>query len=113
MLVEVLALRREGAKLSRDALGAPCRGWLRMDAANIAGVQSLHAALHASRSRGAPTIIPPLTQARVRKIDERGMLIYGLEAEQPAGPSAKRWPQAWFCQLVGANEPDATSLQRR
>lgn len=100
MLVEVVVLRREGAKIPREELGAPRRGWLRLDAANIAGVQSLHAALHASRSQGAPPVIQGLSHARVRKIDERGILIYGLEAEAHRGPAAPRWPQAWYCRPV-------------
>lgn len=110
MLVEVVVLRREGAKISRDELGAPRRGLLRLDSANIAGVQSLHAALHASRSRGAPPVIQGLSHAGVRKIDERGMLIYGLKAEAHGGLGAQRWPQAWFCRLARANDPDATLL---
>lgn len=97
MLVEVVVLRRNGAKIPREELGAPRRGWLRLDSANIAGVQGLHAALHASRSRGAPSIIQGLSHAKVRKIDERGMLIYGLEAEAHGGPAATRWLQAWYC----------------
>lgn len=97
MLVEVVVLRREGAKIPRGELAAARRGWLRLDSANIAGAQSLHAALHASRSRGAPPIIQGLSHARVRKIDERGMLIYGLEAEADGGPGAQRWLQAWYC----------------
>jgi hypothetical protein len=102
MLVEVVVLRRKGAKIPREALGEPRRGWLRLDSANIAGVQSLHAALHASRSRGAPPVIQGLSHARVRKIDERGMLIYGLEAEGHGGPGAQRWPQAWWCRPLPA-----------
>lgn len=107
MLVDVLALRRQGAKLPTDALGSARRGWLRMDAANIAGEVTMHASLHAGRSFGAPAILPMLTCARVRKIDERGLLIFGLEADAYAGPTGQRWPQAWYCRPVVEVSPVA------
>lgn len=100
MEIQVWQLRRGGTKLPEGELDGPHRGWLRLERANIAGAVSLHAALHMGTSRGARTLLPSLTNVEVRRLDERGLLLYGLQAELPAGPAAQRWPQAWFCQPV-------------
>lgn len=102
MEVEVWQLRRDGAKLPEAELDGPCRGWLRLERGNIAGVTSLHATLHAGPSRGAPTILQGLTAVEVRRLDERGLLLYGLQAEPPAGPAAARHRQAWACKPVAS-----------
>lgn len=100
MEFNVWQLRRDGAKLPEEALDGPHRGWLRLERANIAGEVSLHAGLHVGTSRGAPAILQGLTGAEVIKLDERGLLVSGLQAEPPAGPAAPRHRQAWFCQPV-------------
>jgi len=100
--VNVWQLRREGQKLPPDALDGPHPGWIRLERANIAGQMTLHATLHIGTSRGAPASLQGLTAVEVRRLDERGLLLYGLQAEAPAGPAAPRRPQAWFCQPVTA-----------
>lgn len=100
MRVKLWQLRREGAKLDEAALDGPYLGWLRLERANIAGVTSLHADLHFSTSRGSPTLLQGLTTVEVRRLDQRGLLLYGLQSELPAGPAARRHPQAWFCEPV-------------
>ena len=100
MEVTLWQLRRDGAKLPQDAPDGPYRGWLRLARANIAGEISLHAGLHASKSQGAPPLIQGLTAVEVRRLDHRGLLLYGLQAEPPAGPTATRHRQAWFCQPI-------------
>jgi len=100
MEMQVWQMRREGVKLPDSELDGPHRGWLRLERANIAGAQSLHAGLHAGTSPGAPGILQELTSVEVRRLDEKGLLLYGLQAEPPAGPAAHRHPQAWFCQPV-------------
>lgn len=100
MEMMVTALRRAGEKLPKDDLPPPQRGWLRLERANIAGHQSLHACLHASTSRGAPAILPGLTEVVVMRLDERGVLLYGLQSVQPASPTAPKLPQAWWCAMV-------------
>lgn len=100
MLMDVWQLRRDGAKLPKEALDGPHRGWLRLERANIAGEQSLHATLHVGTSRGAPGILQGLSRVEVRRLDERGMLLWGAQADAPGGPAATKHPQAWFCQLV-------------
>ena len=96
----VWQLRRRGGKLPENDLDGPYRGWLRLERANIGGEVSLHAALHVGASRGATTILQALTAVEVRRLDARGLLLYGLQAEPPAGPAAERHRQAWFCQPV-------------
>lgn len=93
----VWQLRRDGEKLPRDGIDGPHHGWLRLAIANVAGQVSLHASLHAGHSRGAPTLLRGLTAVEVRQLDERGLLLYGLQAEPPAGPAAAQHRQAWFC----------------
>lgn len=106
MQVVVWQLRREGVKLPQEALDGPHRGWLRLERANIAGQVTLHASLHVGTSRGATTMLQTLTAVEVGKLDQRGMLLVGLQAEPPAGPAAKKHRQAWFCQPVtGPGQP--------
>lgn len=93
----VWQLRRRGDKLPENELDGPYRGWLRLERANIGGQVSLHAALHVGTSRGATTILQSLTAVEVRRLDARGLLLYGLQAEPPAGPAAVRHRQAWYC----------------
>lgn len=97
MLMDVWQIRRNGEKLPQDELDGPHRGWLRLERGNIAGDQTLHAALHAGPSRGAPAIVQGLTCVEVRRLDERGMLLIGLQSEPMAGPTATRHRQAWAC----------------
>lgn len=97
MEMMVWQLRRDGAKLAGGELDGPHRGWLRLARANVAGQVSLHASLHVGHSRGAPTLLRGLTAVEVRRLDERGLLLYGLQAEPPAGPAAVQHRQAWFC----------------
>lgn len=101
MKVQVWQLRREGHKLPEDALDGPHAGYLRLERANIAGEVSLHATLHNGVGRGAPTVLQGLTRVEVRRLDQRGLLIYGLQAVLPAGPTATRHNQAWFCEFAG------------
>lgn len=100
MQVDVWQLRRDGAKLSEDALDGPHRGWLRLERGNIAGDVTLHASLHVGTSRGARTVLQSLTGVEVRRLDEKGLLLYGLQAKPPAGPAAARLRQAWFCKPI-------------
>lgn len=100
MKVHVWQLRRAGAKLPEGELDGPYLGWLRLERANIAGEVSLHGTLHAGPTRGAPGILQGLSNVEVRRLDAKGLLIYGLQAEPPAGPAAVRHRQAWFCQPV-------------
>lgn len=108
----VWQLRRGGYKLPEGELDGPHRGWLRLERGNIAGEVTLHASLHVGTSRGARTVLQSLTGAEVRRLDEKGLLLYGLQAEPPAGPAATRHRQAWFCkpvQLSLSQEGDTAS----
>lgn len=98
MLMDVWQLRRNGAKLQEGELDGPYRGWLRLERGNIAGEVTLHASLHVGTSRGATTLLQSLTRVEVRRLDDKGLLLYGLQAEPPAGPAAARLRQAWYCQ---------------
>lgn len=104
MEVDVWQLRRAGAKLAEAELDGPYRGRLRLERADIAGQVTLHASLHAGTSRGAPAVLQGLTAVEVRRLDERGLLLYGLQAEPPAGPAAVRHRQAWFCRPVQSSD---------
>jgi len=74
--------------------------WLRLQRCNIAGAVSLHAGLHTGTGMGAPTIITGLTCVEVRKLDERGMLLFGLQRD-PGSPIYKLGQrQAWFCKPI-------------
>lgn len=96
-------LRRDGAKLPDGELDGPYRGWLRLERANIAGHISLHAALHAGPTPGAPGVLQGLTSVEVRRLDAKGILLYGLQSEPTAGPVGPRHRQAWFCQPVATS----------
>ncbi|WP_343625351.1 hypothetical protein [Roseateles puraquae] len=100
MEVEVWQLRRDGAKLPEAELDGPYRGWLRLARYNIAGQVTLHADLRLGAGQGAPSALLGLTCVEVRRLDERGILLYGLQAEGWAGPAAVRQRQAWFCRPV-------------
>ena len=105
MLVWQLRRTGDGAKLPKDALDGPHRGWLRLERANIAGERTLHAGLYGAASRGAPTLIQGLTHVEVRKMDERGLLLLGIQSVPGSGPASPRWRQAWFCKPVIAPSP--------
>ena len=96
-------LRCDCAKLPQDAPDGPYGGCLRLARANIAGEITLHAGLHASRSQGAPPLIQGLTAVEVRRLDDRSLLLYGLQAEPPGDPATVRRLQAWFCQPMNSN----------
>lgn len=98
MQMLIWQLRQAGVKLTHGQLDGPHRGWLRLARVNIAGQVTLHADLHVGTSPGAPTILQGLTAVEVRRMDERGLLLFGLQAEPPAGPASTRHRQAWFCQ---------------
>lgn len=100
MECKVWQLRRDGVKLPQDALDGPHRGWLRLSRYNIAGQITLHADLRLGAGQGAPSAIRGMSHVEVRRLDERGLLLYGLQSEPTAGPSAERYRQAWFCQPV-------------
>ena len=104
MEVEVWQLRRDGAKLPEAELDGPHRGWLTLGRYNIAGVVTLHADLRMGASPGAPRVLLGLTSVEVRRLDERGLLLYGLQAEPWAGPAAVRHRQAWYCQPTSAQQ---------
>lgn len=96
----VWQLRRDGEKLPEDALDGPHRGWLRLARYNIAGQIALHAELRLGAGQGAPSALLGMSSVEVRRLDERGMLLYGLQAEPTAGPVARRDRQAWFCKPI-------------
>lgn len=96
----VWQLRRDGEKLPEDALDGPYRGWLRLSRYNIAGQVTLHADLRLGAGRGAPSALLGMSSVEARRLDEKGLLLYGLQAEPTAGPAAVRHPQAWFCKPV-------------
>lgn len=100
MECEVWQLRRDGLKLPQDALDGPHRGWLRLARYNIAGAVTLHADLRLGAGQGAPSALLGLTSVEVRRLDDRGILLYGLQAEPWAGPAAVRHRQAWFCRPI-------------
>ncbi len=110
MEVNLWQMRRDGAKLSEAELDGPYRGWMRLERGNIAGHTTLHAALHAGPSRGAPAILQGLTSVEVRRLDERGILLLGLQAQSTAGPTAVRHRQAWACKPISA--PDLPKPDR-
>lgn len=106
MKVNVWQLRRDGQKLPEGEPDGPHEGWLRLERANIAGEVTLHASLHVGTGRGAPTLLQSLTSVEVRRLDQRGLLLYGLQAEPPAGPAARRHQQAWACKPIASEGID-------
>ncbi len=103
MEVNVWQLRRAGAKLPENELDGPHRGRLRLARYNIAGEVTLHADLRLGAGQGAPSALLGLTSVEVRRLDERGILLYGLQAEPWAGPVATRHRQAWFCRPLATS----------
>lgn len=96
----VWQLRRDGVKLSKEALDGPHRGWLRLIRASVAGEQTLHADLHASPSAGSPPLLPGMSSVEVRRLDDRGLLLYGRQSDIRQADHRAKLPQAWFCRPV-------------
>lgn len=94
MQVELYQLRRAGEKLPREEIDGPHFGWLRVGRATIAGRMTMTAGLFASASKGAPPILDGLTDVALRSLDERGMLLLGI---QVAPYTSARHRQAWWC----------------
>ena len=111
MLVDVVALRRDGAKLPRDVVLAatPIRGHLR--------IQTFRAGPHRAPDIPAETVQALLTEdpgatwpcllslAQVRITSLQGLSFVVVGTEQVGHPTlGRRKPQAWWCRAVLEDE---------
>jgi hypothetical protein len=108
MLVEVVELRREGKRLTPERIKAarPTRGLLLMHDTRPGTNYRPVARRYRPRLVGLmePTtrrfILPPLDFAWVEKIDERGMVIKGLQILGRSPKDERLVPQAWWVRVV-------------
>jgi hypothetical protein len=89
MWVEAICLRVTGMKFNEEELKAATwrRGYLT--------VRDSSAALTITDDTRNGHIFPQLAPARVKRIDERGILIVGIETIFLG--EARTYPQAWWC----------------
>lgn len=57
-------------------------------------------ALPAGQAQAAPAVLQGMTGVEVRRLDARGLLLYGLQSEPGSGPAGVRHRQAWACKPV-------------
>lgn len=103
MHVQVVRLRREGVKLDSEEISRmpPDKGHLRFSAQM--GAAHLSPTVYTG-SGFIADVIPPMVSARVKSIDQRGMVIVGSERTgmYAMGP---KYPQAWWVRPLGQDVP--------
>ena len=115
MLVDVVCLRRDGAKLQPEELRAakPVRALLTIDTATLGlpraaseGPRSEVAWLWRPQLSGNPRAIDALACAQVSRVGGDGLLVVGVES-RGNGPDH---PQAWWCRVVLDSETIKTAM---
>ena len=115
MLVDVVCLRRDGAKLPPEEVRAakPVRALLTIDTATVgspgAGPETLRsevAWLWRPRPSGNPQAIDGLACAQVSRVGGDGLLVVGVES-RGIGPDH---PQAWWCRVVLDSDTIKTAM---
>src|ERR1700709_2129095 len=94
----VYRCRREGARLDREAIEAdPVRGELRVQRK---GMKRIAVLLKADGERYA---LPVLDKVRLLALNDRGVLLTGVEVHPPRGSKGNgpSYPQTWWCVLRG------------
>ena len=102
MFAIVYRCRREGHLLDRDVIAAdPARGELRL---HRRGLKSRLAKLLGPD--GERYVIPVLDRVRVLAINDKGILLAGMEVHPPRGSKGAGpiYPQTWWCVLKGGPE---------
>ncbi len=61
---------------------------------------SLHAGLYHSVSVGAPPMLDGLSRVYMRRLDEKGLLLYGMQSAPAPDDYWRKVRQAWFCRPV-------------
>jgi hypothetical protein len=117
MLVDVVPLRRCGIRLPREEVFAarPVRGLLQLSLERPAAYyrDKRNAPLVAGvvRADEPEWALPPLSSARVMKINRRGMLIVGVEEVPTMGRrGVDLVPQAWWVRVV--TDPQSSGVKR-
>ena len=116
MLVDVLLMRRDGVKLSAEAMqqAAPVRGHLALRAVpwrsqfqpHMPLTPTVFASLHADTDLREPTLLPSLRQARIERLEGNAFVVVGIHSHG-AYMREVEYPQAWACRVVaqgGLNE---------
>jgi hypothetical protein len=94
----VYRCRREGALLDREAIEAdPVRGELRVQRKGMKRIAVL------LKSDGERYALPVLDKVRMLALNDRGVLLAGVELYAPRGSkgSGPSYPQTWWCVLRG------------
>lgn len=93
MLVDVVQLRADGMKLTREEIAAArtVRGNL-----TISGGQAY---LHLGTNEAIGQLLIPLSEARVTRMRDDGFVIVGQQWRDQ-WISGDPWPQAWWCRVV-------------
>ena len=97
----VYRCRREGQLLDREAIAAdPARGELRVQRKGMKRVAVLLGA------DGERYVLPLLDKVRLLALNERGVLLAGIEVFPPRGSkgTGPMYPQTWWCVLKGGPE---------
>jgi hypothetical protein len=94
MHVDVIQLRYRGAKIPQSELEGPMRGHLRMARWRLHNKtedrMTVTARLTAFGERNNPSLLPDLKEAMVVQVDQRGMVIVGLQSV-----NGQDYKQAW------------------
>ena len=109
MLVDVVLMRRDGAKLSAETMqqAAPVRGNLALRAVpwrshirpDLPLVPTVFASLHPDADLREPTLLPSLREARIQRLEGNAFVVVGIHSH---GNYLREvdYPQAWACRLV-------------
>jgi hypothetical protein len=109
MLVDVVCLRRMGARLPRDEVrnAPPIRGVLSVASSHGVNASGRWRATHAQLHVSSVALLPHLVDAVVTKIEGNSFLIAGSEVICKPGPGASfQSRQTWWCRLVPGRAPD-------
>jgi hypothetical protein len=109
MLVDVVLMRRDGVKLSNEAMqhATPVRGHLALRAVpwrsymrpDLPLVPTVFASLHADTDLREPTLLPSLRDARIERLEGNAFVVVGIHS-QGSYMREVDYPQAWACRLV-------------
>jgi hypothetical protein len=113
MLVDVVLMRRDGAKLSTEAMqqAAPVRGHLALRAVpwrshirpDLPLVPTVFASLYADPDLREPALLPSLREACIQRLEGNAFVVVGLHS-QGSYLREVDYPQAWACRLVIGQE---------
>lgn len=112
MHIELIELRQGGRKVARDKLAPAQQGVLIIERWTLAGDpprKVISARFRSGYLPGGPDLLPPLNDAQVITLDERGLVIVGMQSTGEPGHTTPH-RQAWACRLVATDRPSGLPL---